>query len=89
MDAYDPISKLLFLMRNNYDYILKIFSLINDEDILLDNKKEIESLIDLICNQFYDNILIPNPEQEELLILIYYFLIKKFLQMNNAFILHF
>ena len=83
-DAYDPISKLLFLMRNNYDYILKIFSLINDEDILLDNKKEIESLIDLICNQFYDNILIPNPEQEELLILIYLLLEKEICSMNSA-----
>ena len=39
-DVYDPISKLLFLMRNNYDYILKRFSLINDEDILLDNKNK-------------------------------------------------
>ena len=83
-DAYDPIQKLLFLLRNNYDYVLKILSIIEDENILNNNKKEIESLIDLFCSQFYDNILIPNPEQEELLILIYLLLEKEISSMNSA-----
>ena len=83
-DAYDPIQKLLFLFRNNYDYVIKILSIILDEDILNNNKKEIESLIDLFCSQFYENILIPNPEQEELLILIYLLLEKEISSMNSA-----
>ena len=83
-DAYDPIKKLLFLFRNNYDYVLKILSIIGDENILNNNRKEIESLIDLFCSQFYDNILIPNPEQEELLILIYLLLEKEISSMNSA-----
>ena len=64
--AWEPIRNLLFLFRNNYDYITQLISLIDDGD----EKEEIESLVELFCNQFYDNILIPNPEQEELLILI-------------------
>ena len=84
-DAFDPITKLLFLMRNNYDYILKIFSIIGEMEITnKDNRKKIESLIDLFCHQFYDNILIPNPEQEELLILVYLLLEKEISSMNLA-----
>ena len=49
-----------------------------------DNRKKIESLIDLFCHQFYDNILIPNPEQEELLILVYLLLEKEISSMNLA-----
>lgn len=37
----------------------------NIEDI------DINSIVDLFCHQFYENILIPNPEHEELLILSY------------------
>ncbi len=84
-DAYDPISKLLFLFRSNYDYILKIFSIIGEMEITnKENRKKIESLIDLFCHQFYDNILIPNPEQEELLILVYLLLEKEISSMNLA-----
>ena len=68
-DKLKSISELLFLLRNNYDYIIKLTELIetNQEN----NDYIIHSSIELLCNQFYDNILIPNPEQEELLILIY------------------
>ena len=44
----------------------------------------VESLVELFCNQFYDNILIPNPENEELLILIYKLLEKEIANMNSA-----
>ena len=78
--AWEPIRNLLFLFRNNYDYITQLISLIDDGD----EKEEIESLVELFCNQFYDNILIPNPEQEELLILIYKLLESEISQMNSA-----
>ena len=58
----EPIKNLLFLFRNDYNYIIKLVSLIDDQD----EEEDIESLAYLFCNQFYDNILIPNPEEEEL-----------------------
>ena len=44
----------------------------------------LDSIVNLFCHQFYDNILIPNPEQEELLILCYLLLQKEINGMNNA-----
>ena len=79
-DACEPIKNLLFLFRNNYDYITKLISLIDYQD----EKEQIESLVELLCNQFYNNILIPNPEQEELLILIYKLLEEEITPMNSA-----
>jgi hypothetical protein len=75
-DAFNPIQKLLFLFRSNYDYIIKIFSILNNIQILTFNSNEINSIINLFCHQFYNNILIPNPEQEEFLILIFFFVGK-------------
>ena len=69
-----PITNLLFIFRNNSEYIIKLISLIDESQ---DEPEQIESLVELFCNQFYDNILIPNPEQEELLILIYNYLKEK------------
>ena len=82
-DAYDPIKKLFNLFRTNYDYVVKLISIIGDNEELINNKNS-SSIIDLFCNQFYDNILIPNPEQEELLILIYLLLEKEINEMNSA-----
>ena len=76
-----PITNLLFIFRNNSDYIIKLISLIDESQ---DEPEQIESLVELFCNQFYDNILIPNPEQEELLILIYKLLEKEIYSMNSA-----
>ena len=80
LQACEPVKNLLFLFRNNYDYVLKLISLIDYQD----EKEQIESLVELFCNQFYDNILIPNPEQEELLILIYKLLEEEITPMNSA-----
>ena len=80
LDANDPIKNLLFLLRNNYDYITKLVSLIDETD----DSEKVDSLVELFCNQFYDNILIPNPEQEELLILIYKLLEEEITPMNSA-----
>ena len=74
--AYD----FLFQIRENFDYIPIIVSLIGN-----DLKKErMQSLAELFCNQFYDNILIPNPEQEELLICIYKLLEYEIDKMQSA-----
>ena len=80
LDSSETIKNLLFLIRNNYDYITKIVSLIDETD----EPENIDSLVELFCNQFYDNILIPNPEQEELLILIYKLLEEEITPMNSA-----
>ena len=79
-EATEPVKNLMFLFRNNYDYIIRLISLIDDQD----EKEQIESLVELLCNQFYDNILIPNPEQEELLILIYKLLEEEITPMDSA-----
>ena len=81
LQLVQPITNLLFLFRNNSDYIIKLISLI---DFKQDEPEQIESLVELFCNQFYDNILIPNPEQEELLILIYKLLQYEISLMNSA-----
>ena len=84
-DSYEPIKNLLFLFRGNYDYIVSLVSIL-DEKIMNDSIKNnsLDSLIDLFCHQFYDNILIPNPEQEELLILCYRFIQREIEAMNSA-----
>ena len=82
LQACEPIKNLLFLFRNDYNYIIKLVSLIDD----LDEEEQVESLAQLFCNQFYDNILIPNPEQEELLLLIYKLLVEEIAPMNSALI---
>ena len=83
-DAYDPIKNLFNLFRINYDYVVILISIIGDNEEIMKENKEVLSIIDLFCHQFYDNILIPNPEQEELLILIYLLLEKEINSMNSA-----
>ena len=65
--AQPALEKILNCVRNDYNYIPILVSLIDEKD----TKEDIESLAEFLCNQFYNNILIPNPEQEELLICIY------------------
>ena len=76
-DIHENISELMFLFRNNYDYIIVLISLISDDD---DNEK-ILSFAELFSVQFYENILIPNPKKEELLLLIFKLLEKEISQM--------
>ena len=80
LDNNEPVKNLMFLFRDNYDYIIKLVSLIEETDKI----ENIESLVELFCNQFYDNILIPNPEQEELLLLIYKLLEEEITPMDSA-----
>ena len=78
LDISEPIKNLLFLFRNNYDYIITLVSLINEYD----DEDKIKSLVELFYNQIYKNILIKNSGTEELIILIYILLEKEINPMN-------
>ena len=80
IDTYEPIKNLLFLFRENYDYIIRLVSLIDNQD----EPEKVESLVELFCNQFYDNIFVPNPEQKELLLLIFLLIKEEINNMDNA-----
>ena len=82
-DACEPIKNLLFTFRNNYDYLIRLLSLIKPSDFS-ENRKKINSIVELFNNQFYENILIPNPEQQELLILIYKLFEEEIVSMGAA-----
>ena len=77
--ADKKIMNIISFIRENYDYVPKIISLIDKNDSI----EEIESLAEFFCNQFYTNILIPNPEQEELLICIYKLLEQEINKMDS------
>ena len=94
LKSLKPINDFLFIFRNNYDYVIQLIELIeleneknnnnsNDGDNKYNNYYYKNSIIELFCNQFYDNILIPNPEQEELLILIYKLIEREINNMNE------
>ena len=80
LDISEPIKNLLFLFRNNYDYIITLVSLINEYD----DEDKVKSLVELFCNQFYENILTKNAGTEELIILIYKLLENEINPMNFA-----
>ena len=85
LKSLEPIKDILFTFRNNYDYVIKLIESIeleNGENNNINNL-QINSVIELLCSQFYDNILIPNPDQEELLILIYKLLERDISKMNS------
>ena len=79
IDTYEPIKNLLFIFRTNYEYVTRLISLIDEKD----EEEKVESLVELFCNQFYDNIFIPNPEQKELLLLIFLLIKNEIENMNN------
>ena len=82
-DASEPIKNLFFLIRDNYDYLMRLLSLITPDDFSK-NMEKINSLVELLNNNFYENILIPNPEQQELLILIYKLLEEEIVPMGGV-----
>ena len=85
-DSFNPIQNLLFLFRSNPHYITTLVSIL-DEKMAHDAAKtnpSLDSIVNLFCHQFYDNILIPNPEQEELLILCYLLLQKEINGMHQC-----
>ena len=82
LDTCEPIKNLMFLFRNYYDYTVKLVSLITEDD----DKEKVESLVELFCNQFYDNILIPSQNQNnvEISLLLYKLLEDYIISMNSA-----
>ena len=84
-NSLKPINDLLFVLRNDYNYVIKIIELIESENESNNDNNYYykDSIVELFCNQFYDNILVPNPEQVELLILIYKLIEKDICDMNN------
>ena len=82
LDTCEPIKNLMFLFRNNYDYTVKLISLISEND---DEGKK-NSLVELLCNQFYDNILIQSKNQNnlEISLLIYKLLEDEIISMNSV-----
>ena len=78
--SYDFIRNLFFLFREDPKYIVKLVSLIEETD----DTEKIDSLVELFCNQFYDNIIIPDQEEEEILILLYQLIENEITQMNSA-----
>ena len=82
-DACEPIKNLLFIFRDNYDYLIRLLSQIKPSDFT-ENRQKIDSIVELFNNQFYENILLPNPEQQELLILVYKLFEKEIMSMGAA-----
>ena len=80
---YKNIQRFLFFLRENLDYVLKIVLSINEND---DNYEfNVESLVELICNQFYDNMPEKN-KYKQLMIIIYILLEKEICTMDYAMI---
>ena len=58
-DSFNPIQNLLFLFRSNPHYITTLVSIL-DEKMAHDAAKtnpSLDSIVNLFCHQFYDNIL--------------------------------
>ena len=70
---YKNIQRFLFFLRENLDYVLKIVLSINENDE--NYELNVESLVELICNQFYDNM--PEKNKYKQLMLIIYILLEK------------
>jgi len=80
---YKNIQKFLFFLREHLDYVLKIVLSINESDENYDFN--VESLVELICNQFYDNMPEKN-KYKQLMIIIYILLEKEICSMDYAMI---
>jgi hypothetical protein len=83
ISIYKKIEKLLFFLRENIDYIIKIILSINDINDINDEPK-IESLVDLIVNHFYDNLPPKNIKHRQIMIIIYMLLEHEICQMDCA-----
>jgi hypothetical protein len=78
LEVYDPIQRLLFILRNNDKYLLHLI------ENLEESKENYDTIVELVCHQLYENLLIQNPEHTELLSLIYKLIFKEVEQMNSA-----
>jgi hypothetical protein len=79
-ESFNPISKILFSIRNNISYQLRLIKYAEEkgDDYVLDN------LVNFFSYRFYENILIQNAENEEFLILLFYLFKNEIENMHNA-----
>ena len=77
------IKSFLFFLRKNIDYILAIISIIYEEN---DDTKELEinSFIELLLNNFYDEFPIKKKINKNIMIIIYKFFEKEICKMDYA-----
>jgi len=68
------INNLIKLLRNNYKNLFVLITNLEDEDK--------DDIVELICHFFYENILILDPEHEELLNLCFLLLEKEIMQLE-------
>jgi hypothetical protein len=78
LDLNEPVQRLMFLLRNDDKYLLHLI------ETLEESKENYDSIVELVCHQLYENLLIQNPDHEELLILCYKLIIKEVNNMNSA-----
>ena len=73
----EKIQNFFFFLRKNIDYMLKLVLSINE------NNDKTDSLVELICNQFYKD-LPSNNKHRQLMIIIYILLEKEICDMDYA-----
>jgi len=61
-EAYEPLCNLLFKLRTDYKLFVQFVLMMEQEDF--------NELSDLFSLRFFENILVKNPEQDELLIIL-------------------
>jgi hypothetical protein len=59
---------MFYCFRNNFQNILILFDTLEKNYL---NSKSLNSILELFCNQFFDNLYVENQENEELLIFFY------------------
>jgi len=77
-ECLNPIQNFLFRFRNNYQFQLELINLVEKD--VDKSEADLASLVDFICHFYYENLLIQNPEHDELLILCFLLLEK---EVNN------
>ena len=73
------IQKFLFFLRKNIDYIIKLVLLIEENE-----EYKIDSFIEFISNQFYDDLPQKNKKHKHLMLIIYVLLEKEICEMDYA-----
>lgn len=86
LESSDPIEKLIMKFRNNFDLLLKLIDIIESSKV---KKQEVDSFVEMLTHNFFENNLIQNNEQEEILILIFFLLEREISKMSTPLICNF
>lgn len=68
-------------MRGNFNYIIKTISIIDET---VNEQTDVNTLIELFSQGFFDSLIIPEPGEDDLLMLCYLLLQKEIYYMNSA-----